>query len=120
LKRPAAARPQVTAGLKCPPEIDPTAYAIASTAVPMANATVINPADGTENNAAPHTEVTSINVPINSAINLRVIVPASSKRSARHVAKGSDDSIRESVGQPSALSGARRTSASDCRTIAIL
>src|SRR5215468_1369060 len=54
----------------------------------MANATVINPADGTENNAAPHTEVTSINVPINSAINLRVIVPTSSKRSARHVPKG--------------------------------
>src|SRR5262249_56938939 len=56
--------------------------------VPMANATVINPADGTENTAAPHTEVTSINVPINSAINLRVIVPASSKRSASHVPKG--------------------------------
>src|SRR5262249_59476721 len=54
----------------------------------MANATVINPADGTENNAAPHTEVTSINVPINSAISLRVIVPTSSKRSARHVPKG--------------------------------
>ena len=45
----------------------------------MANATVINPADGSENNAAPHTEVTSMNVPMNSAINLRVIVPASSK-----------------------------------------
>src|SRR4029077_2042689 len=45
----------------------------------MANATVINPADGSENNAAPHTEGTSMNVPMNSAINLRVIVPASSK-----------------------------------------
>jgi hypothetical protein len=51
----------------------------------MANATVINPADGTENKAAPHTEVTSINVPMNSAINLRVIVPAPSKRTARDV-----------------------------------
>jgi hypothetical protein len=45
----------------------------------MANATVINPAEGSENNAAPHTEVTSMNVPMNSAINLRVIVSASSK-----------------------------------------
>src|SRR5262245_21259913 len=67
----------------------------------MANATVINPADGTENNAAPHTEVTSINVPINSAINLPFMVPAASKRPARHVAREyGDDSIRGSVGKP--------------------
>jgi hypothetical protein len=49
----------------------------------MAKATDISPADGTENNAAPHTEVTSMNVPMNSAINLRVIVPASLKSPAR-------------------------------------
>src|SRR5581483_653145 len=65
--RPAANNPQVTAGLKCPPEIGPTAYAIASTIAPMANATVISPADGAENSAAPQTELTSANVPMTSA-----------------------------------------------------
>src|SRR5436305_428031 len=33
----------------------------------MANATVIRPADGAENSAAPHTELTSANVPMSSA-----------------------------------------------------
>src|SRR3979411_2875715 len=43
----------------------------------MANATVMRPADGAENSAAPHTELTSMNVPMNSAPNFWDIVPAS-------------------------------------------
>ena len=35
----AAARPTVTAGLKCPPEMWPTAYAIVRTVSPKASAT---------------------------------------------------------------------------------
>src|ERR1043166_3039934 len=59
--------PSVTAGLKWPPEIGPTANAIAITERPTANATAISPADGAENSAAPQTPVTSANVPTNSA-----------------------------------------------------
>src|SRR3954462_12508654 len=59
--------PSVTAGLKWPPEMGPTANAIARTERPTANATATRPADGAENNAAPHTAVTSVNVPMNSA-----------------------------------------------------
>src|SRR5690349_2896203 len=59
--------PSVTAGLKWPPEIGPTAKAIAITERPTANATAISPADGAENSAAPQTPVTSANVPTNSA-----------------------------------------------------
>src|SRR5690349_10863774 len=40
---------------------------MARTIAPMANATVMRPADGAENSAAPHTELTSANVPISSA-----------------------------------------------------
>src|ERR1700759_1797249 len=51
----------------------------------MAKATVINPVDGAENSAAPHTELTSANVPINSGRYILVlsiaILPA--PRSAR-------------------------------------
>src|SRR6266403_2181381 len=51
----------------------PTAYAIASTERPTANATAINPALGAENNAAPQTALTSVNVPMTSALNSRDI-----------------------------------------------
>src|ERR1700757_646115 len=61
----------------------------------MANATVINPATGTENSAAPQTEATSMNVPMNSAISLRVIVPALQK-------------VVEALDRPSGLSHATR------------
>src|SRR5215467_14019655 len=74
LQRPAATSPQVTAGLKWPPEIEPTAYAIASTDKPTAKATATSPADGAENSAAPHTALTSMNVPMNSAPNSRTIL----------------------------------------------
>ena len=73
-KRPPATRPSVTAGLKCPPEIWPTAKAIAKTDRPTANATATRPADGAENSAAPHTAVTSVNVPTNSAASSRDMV----------------------------------------------
>ena len=73
-KRPPATRPSVTAGLKCPPEIWPTAKAIARTDRPTANATATRPADGAENSAAPHTAVTSVNVPTNSAASSRDMV----------------------------------------------
>jgi hypothetical protein len=53
---------------------------MANTAVPMAKATVINPADGSENSAAPQTELTSMNVPMNSATSFLVIVPASPEK----------------------------------------
>ena len=59
--------PSVTAGLKWPPEMWPTANAIARTDRPTAKATATSPAEGAENSAAPHTAVTSVNVPMNSA-----------------------------------------------------
>ena len=72
-KRPAATKPQVTAGLKWAPEIGPTAYAIASTAIPIENATAIKPTFGAENSAAPQTEATSMNVPTHSALSSFII-----------------------------------------------
>src|ERR1041384_4572855 len=66
-KPPPATRPSVTAGLKWPPEMGPTAKAIAMTDRPTATATATSPVDGAENSAAPHTAVTSVNVPMNSA-----------------------------------------------------
>src|SRR5256885_16420788 len=65
--RPPTTRPTVTAGLKWPPEMGPTAKAIARTERPTAKATATRPADGAEKRAAPHTAVTSVNVPMNSA-----------------------------------------------------
>src|SRR6266536_2781511 len=67
--RLATARPIVTAGLKCPPETAPTAYAMTSTATPNATATPsrstpLLPASST---AVPHPANTSTNVPRNSA-----------------------------------------------------
>src|SRR4029079_2565413 len=72
-KRPATTSPQVTAGLKCAPEMCPTAKAIAMTDKPTANAIAIRPACGAENNAEPQTALTSENVPINSAARCRYI-----------------------------------------------
>ena len=72
-KRPATTSPQVTAGLKCAPEMCPTAKAIAMTDKPTANAIAIRPACGAENNAEPQTALTSENVPINSAARCRCI-----------------------------------------------
>ena len=40
---PPAHNPNDTAGLKCPPEICPTAYAMVKTVKPNANATPANP-----------------------------------------------------------------------------
>src|SRR3954462_5671703 len=65
--RPPTTRPTVTAGLKWPPEMGPTAKAIARTERPTAKATATRPDGGAEKRAAPHTAVTSVNVPMNSA-----------------------------------------------------
>src|SRR3954466_5931933 len=65
--RPPTTSPIVTAGLKWPPEMGPTAKAITRTERPTAKATATRPADGAEKRAAPHTAVTSVNVPMNSA-----------------------------------------------------
>jgi hypothetical protein len=46
---------------------------MASTDRPTAKATATSPADGAENSAAPHTALTSMNVPMNSAPNSRTI-----------------------------------------------
>src|ERR1041384_3771170 len=83
--------PSVSAGLKWPPDIGPTANAIAITERPTANATAISPADGAENSAAPQTPVTSANVPTNSAPSSRAdMIPpndpaAPGARSANHM-----------------------------------
>src|SRR5262245_12910791 len=45
----------------------PTAYAIASTMIPIASATTMSPDDGAENNPAPQIALTSPKVPTNSA-----------------------------------------------------
>src|SRR3954464_1437748 len=77
-KRLAAARPIVIAGLKCPPEMWPTAYAIVSTVNPNAKATPTKPIPrplsapvGVRKLAArtalPVPPNTSTNVPANSA-----------------------------------------------------
>src|SRR3954471_16743106 len=66
--------PSVPAGLKWPPEMGPTANAIARTERPTANATATRPALGAENSAAPHTAVTSVKVPMNSALNSLVML----------------------------------------------
>jgi len=72
----AIARPIVTAGLKCPPETCPKAYAPASTDRPKANETPTNPIPSCTLSsvrnfaariAAPHPPNSSTNVPRNSA-----------------------------------------------------
>src|SRR6266536_3230760 len=67
--RLATARPIVTAGLKCPPETAPTAYAMTSTATPNATATPSRstPSLPASSTAVPHPANTSTNVPRNSA-----------------------------------------------------
>src|SRR5690348_8425438 len=69
--RPPATRPADTAGLKWPPEIGPTAYAIVSTVKPKASATPTKPMPRFGNAAAstalPQPPITSQNVPKNSA-----------------------------------------------------
>src|SRR4051812_32105761 len=71
-KRPPAHSPTVTAGLKCPPEIGPSAYAPVSTVNPNASDTPANPIPSCGNAAArtalPHPPSTSQNVPRNSAV----------------------------------------------------
>src|SRR6476646_3628501 len=74
LNLPATTIPIVTAGLKCPPEMCPTAYAIANTDRPTAKATATSPTDGAEKSAEPQTALTSVNVPTNSAANSRCIL----------------------------------------------
>src|SRR5690348_18347250 len=70
-KRPPAHKPTDTAGLKCPPEIGPSAYAPVSTVNPNASETPVNPMPTSGNVAAstalPQPPRTSQNVPMNSA-----------------------------------------------------
>src|SRR5947209_16355932 len=65
--RRAAHNPTVTAGLKCPPEIDPNAYAPVSTVSPNASATPAKPIPSfgypAARTALPHPPSTSQNVP---------------------------------------------------------
>src|SRR5690349_10178325 len=71
-KRRAVQSPTVTAGLKCPPETWPTAYAIVSTDKPKANETPSSPMPTAGNAAAstalPQPPSTSQSVPKNSAV----------------------------------------------------
>src|SRR6476469_9688353 len=73
-KRRAVQRPTVTAGLKCPPETWPTAYAIVSTERPKANATTSRPmptpGKAAASTALPQPPRTSHSVPRNSAVSL--------------------------------------------------
>src|SRR4051812_3481646 len=70
-KRPPAHKPIDTAGLKCPPEIGPSAYAPVSTVRPNASDTPARPiptcGNAAANTALPHPPNTSHNVPRNSA-----------------------------------------------------
>src|SRR5688572_15848077 len=70
-KRPPAHNPIDTAGLKCPPEIGPNAYAPVSTVNPNASETPVNPMPTSGKVAAstalPQPPRTSQNVPMNSA-----------------------------------------------------
>ncbi len=76
-KRPALHNPIVTAGLKWPPEMWPTAYAIVKTVKPKARATPTNPiprwGNPAASTAAPQPPNTSQNVPKNSATTRRDI-----------------------------------------------
>jgi hypothetical protein len=62
----------VTAGLKCPPEICPTAYAVVRTDSPKAKDTPKNPiprlGNAAASTAAPQPPKVSQNVPKNSAV----------------------------------------------------
>src|SRR5688500_1785014 len=73
-KRPPAHRPTDTAGLKCPPEIGPSAYAPLSTVRPNASDTPRSPiptaGKAAASTALPHPPRTSQNVPRNSAESL--------------------------------------------------
>ncbi len=77
MKRPPAHRPTVTAGLKWPPEMWPTAYAIVSTVRPNASDTPTNPipspGKAAASTALPQPPNTSHAVPRNSAPSLFVI-----------------------------------------------
>jgi hypothetical protein len=66
----------------------------------MASATVIKPADGAENNAAPHTELTSANVPINSATYFRVLPFIAFSPLPRATCASQDDSRTNRGDQP--------------------
>src|SRR4051794_25975593 len=74
-KRPPRHNPTVTAGLKCAPEIGPTAYAIVRTLSPNASATPAKPMPSPGNAAAstalPQPPSTNQNVPQSSAIDRR-------------------------------------------------
>src|SRR4051812_39049530 len=74
--RPAAKHPSVTAGLKCPPETCPTAYAMVSTDSPNANETPSSPmptcGKAAARTALPQPPNTNHMVPKNSADNFCV------------------------------------------------
>src|SRR5690242_18611953 len=71
LNCPPAQSPTVTAGLKWPPEMCPTAYAIVSTVRPKAKATPVKPmpscGKAAASTALPHPPNVNQNVPKNSA-----------------------------------------------------
>src|SRR5262245_29184259 len=77
--RPPAHSPTDTAGLKCPPEIGPNAYAPVSTVSPNASETprrpIPTPGKVAASTALPHPPRTSQNVPRNSAASFVVIIP---------------------------------------------
>src|SRR5262245_13964287 len=79
--RPPAHSPTDTAGLKCPPEIGPNAYAPVSTVSPNASETprrpIPTPGKVAASTALPHPPSTSQNVPRNSAASFVVIIPPS-------------------------------------------
>src|SRR6478672_114904 len=76
-KRPPAHKPTETAGLKCPPEIGPSAYAPDSTVRPNASDTPSRPmptsGKAAASTALPHPPRTSQKVPIDSAASLESI-----------------------------------------------
>src|SRR5438876_368085 len=74
-KRPPRHNPTVTAGLKCAPEIGPTAYAMVRTLSPNASATpakpMPRPGKAAASTALPQPPSTNQNVPHSSAIDRR-------------------------------------------------
>src|SRR4051812_42864929 len=89
--RPPAHRPKVTAGLKCPPEIGPSAYAPVNTVSPNASDTPANPIPNSGNapasTALPHPPRTSQKVPRNSLVSLEGIEISSESQTPGETAR---------------------------------
>ena len=84
--RPLAAAPRVTAGLKWPPEMWPTAYAITTTVSPKARATPSQPTPTSElvvaRTAVPQPPKTRTKVPRNSAVSFLLVLGVVAKTSS--------------------------------------